>query len=73
MRRNITDFYGFIVGYTDQDSNGDTIAYSVYGKILGYYRKNRNITTNFYGQILGYGDLTSSLIWDEYYKTHPKK
>ena len=62
----VRDVYGFIIGYTEQDSNGDTVAHNKYGKILGFYRKNRNVTTNFYGQIIGYGDLTSGLIWQEH-------
>ena len=73
-KRNITDFYGRIIGSleTNEDRNpevnGDITARDFYGKILGYYRKKRNVTTDFYGRIIGNGDLTSGLIWEAHNK-----
>ena len=65
-KRNITDFYGRIAGTVETDANGDITARDFYGKILGYYKKGRNITTDFYGRIIGQGDLTASLIWQAF-------
>lgn len=67
-KQYVKDFYGKIIGSLETDSSDDITAKDVYNKILGYYRKNRNITTDFYGRILGYGDLTSGLIWQEHNK-----
>jgi hypothetical protein len=64
MRNNIKDFYGAVVGYTEVDARGDVTAHDRYGKILGTFKKDRNVTVDFYGRILANGDITSSLVWD---------
>ena len=62
-RTPIKDFYGKIIGWIDEDANGDKIAKDFYGKILGKYRKSTNKTYDFYGKIISNGDTTSGLIW----------
>lgn len=72
----LRDFYGRVIGSleTVHDTNprydGDVTARDFYNKILGYYRKFYNITTDFYGRKIGDGDLTSGLVWQEWNKTH---
>lgn len=68
-KQTLRDFYGRIIGTleTNEDKNpeynGDVTARDFYSRILGYYRKRRNITTDFYGRKIGDGDLTASLVW----------
>lgn len=61
-RQDIKDFYGRKLGTIEELPSGNKIARDFYGKILGEYDKNRNITKNFYGQIVASGDITASLI-----------
>ena len=62
-RTPIKDFYGKIIGWIDEETNGDKVAKDFYGKILGKYRKSTNKTYDFYGKIISEGDTTSGLIW----------
>lgn len=62
MRTPIKDFYGRVLGYVEDKSNGDRVAYNFYGKVLGTFIKKRNVTTDFYGRVLGQGDFVVSLI-----------
>ena len=64
MREAIKLFSGQIVGYID-DQGSRMVATTFSGRILGYYNKNNNTTTNFSGQILAYGNILSALIWNE--------
>lgn len=58
----IRDFSKRIIGIIRTDSNGDQIAIDfATRKILGYYRKNLDHTTDFYGRILYKGNMVSSL------------
>lgn len=59
--RNITDFYGRIIGRIDTDDYWVT-AYDFYGRILGKYQKSCDTTFDFYGRIVGKGDQTMGLI-----------
>jgi len=63
MRNNIKDFYGAVIGYVDVDAQGNATAHDRYGKILGTFKKDRNVTLDFYGRVLASGDITSSLVW----------
>ena len=58
----IHNFYGQPIGTIRIESNGDKQARDFYGRILGYYRKDRNVTTDFYGRILYRGDMVASLL-----------
>lgn len=62
MRTPIKDFYGRVLGYVEDKSNGDRVAYDFYGRVLGTFIKKRNVTTDFYGRVLGQGDFVVSLI-----------
>lgn len=66
-REVIKNFYGQIIGSLE-DTGNKVIARDFYGKILGHYDKNQNVTKDFYGKILAKGNIASSLIWEEYSK-----
>lgn len=59
----IKDFYGKILGYIEEDEQGNKTIRDFYRKILGRYDKKLNITKDFYGRVLGQGDLSSGLIY----------
>ena len=60
--QTIRDFYGRIVGYIEEDNQGNKIVRDFYRVILGKYDKRQNITRDFYGRIIAKGDACSSLI-----------
>lgn len=64
QKQVIKDFYGRILGYIEEDKQGNKIAYDFYRRILGRYFKQENRTRNFYGVILANGDITSSLVYN---------
>lgn len=58
----IKDFYGVILGYIEEDSNGNKVGKDFYRRIVGKYDKKLNVTKDFYGRIVSKGDVLSSLI-----------
>jgi len=62
MKQAIREFSGVIIGYIDTASNGDKTVTNYYGKILGYYKKSYDHTTDFYGKILYHGDMAAALL-----------
>ena len=59
----IKDFYGrFIAIYEYQDNGDITVRDWQSRMILGYYRKSRDVTTDFYGRILARGNAIGMLI-----------
>lgn len=56
-----------IIGSLD-DEGSKIVARDFYGRILGYYEKQYDVTKDFYGRIVARGDITSGLIWQEYNK-----
>jgi len=68
-RRDIKAWNGQIMGSILRDpKTGDEEARSFFGKILGYYNANRDVTTAFSGRILAQGNILSSLITEEFNK-----
>lgn len=61
----IKDWTGKIIAYIETKPNGDKVVRAFSRRILGYYYKSRNVTTDFYGKILAYGDATGMLIGRE--------
>jgi hypothetical protein len=58
----VRDWRGVILGYIETDGAGNKTVRDFYNRILGYYKKDRNVTTDFYGHILAKGDVAASLI-----------
>lgn len=65
MEETIKDWNGWILGYVETKPNGDKVARDFYKKILGYYRKSLDVTTDFFGRRLTKGDSCSSLVYAE--------
>lgn len=70
----IRDFQSqLIIGILRTLKNGDVAAVEFSSrKILGYYRKKTNITTDFYGRMLANGNCVAGLIYDAYNKKRGK-
>ena len=63
MQKNIIrDFYGKIIGTTEQLTNGDIQLRDFYGRILGKYDKRMDVTRDFYGRIVARGNQLSMLL-----------
>ena len=62
MTERITDFYGRCIGTIETDGRGDKTVKGFYGRVLGYYEKNANVTKDFYGRILYHGDMSAALL-----------
>ena len=59
----IRDFSGrFIAIYEYQDNGDITVRDWQSRMILGYYRKSRDVTTDFYGRIIARGNAVGMLI-----------
>ena len=63
-RQELRRFDQRIVGYYEISPNGDKTIRDFYGKILGYYEKQRNLTKSFYGRIICYGDASGAFFKD---------
>jgi len=62
----IREFSGQILGIIQTDDNGDQTAIDFPSrKILGYYRKKYDYTTDFYGRIISRGNSVVGLIYKE--------
>lgn len=62
--KTIRDFYGRIMGYIEEDKNGNKTARDFYRRILGTYDARTNTTRDFYGVIVSQGDTTVGLIYN---------
>lgn len=65
-KQPIREFSGKIIAWMITDSDtGDKTLTNFNGVILGYYRKNRDVTTDFYGKELSKGDTLTMLITND--------
>ena len=58
----IKDWQGKILGFIETESNGNKVLRDFYGRILGKYDKNSNVTRDFYGRQDGKGDVLMPLL-----------
>ena len=49
-------------GTVVEENNGDKTIKDFYGRPLGYYKKGRNVTTDFYGRVVASGDQLTMLL-----------
>ena len=63
MREIIKNKNFSLLGYIDHLPNGDKVVTTTSGRLLGYYRKNLNITTNVSGTILARCDAAVCLLF----------
>ena len=62
----IKDFSQKILGILETDTNGNQTVRSFPGRlILGYYKKDRDVTTDFYGRIISRGNTAIALIYKD--------
>lgn len=61
-RIDVRDNFGKVIGFIDEQSNGDKTVRDQYGRIIGYYRKGPNYTTDEYGRVIVQGEACSMLI-----------
>ena len=61
-REVIKSWNGTICGFVETDSQGNKVAKTERGRIVGYYKKNLNITTDERGRRKTVGDTVVSLI-----------
>ena len=61
----IRDFYGKILARITTDKHGNKTVRSFSHWILGYYKADLDLTTDFYGNIIAKGDATGMLIPSE--------
>lgn len=73
MKQPIKNFYNQIIGYLEEDGQGNKKAFDFYNRLLGTYEKSTNLTKDFYRRIVGKGDLTSALIYEEDAKQRSKR
>lgn len=60
-KETIRDFNGRIIGTIETHANGDKTVRNFNNVILGYYKKDKNVTTDFNRRILAKGDCTGML------------
>ena len=68
----IKDWTGKVIGTVIEESNGDKTIKDFYGRPLGYYKKSRDVTTDFYGRIIASGNQLAIFLskdkWEELIK-----
>ena len=62
MKTPIKDFYGRIIGWVQEDSNGNKKLTDFQGRIKGRYDKVTDTTRDFYGRVVAKGDQLSMLL-----------
>lgn len=75
MRRPIKNKYYQTIGWLEDATRaGKHVIWALSFKYtkLGYYDTTTDKSYNFFGQFLGVGDMTSSMIWENYNKD-PKR
>lgn len=65
MKTPIKDFYGRIIGWIEEDSQGNKIVKDFYGRIVSKYYKKQNITKDYYGRVIGRGDIAISALYNK--------
>ncbi len=58
----LRDFSGTIIGWLEEDSNGNQTLRDFPGRILGTYDKNSNTTREFSGRVIGRGNILTMLL-----------
>lgn len=51
-----------MIGTVVEENNGDKTIKDFYGRPLGYYKKGRNVTTDFHGRVVASGDQLTMLL-----------
>lgn len=62
QRIKVQDWTGKITGFIDVESNGKKTVRDFQGRILGFYKPDLDITTDFHGRQVAKGDQSGMLI-----------
>lgn len=66
MEEYIKDFSGRILGIIKTETNGDKTAIDFPSRrVLGYYKKQYDHTTDFVGRVISRGDTVVSFIYNK--------
>lgn len=60
-KETIRDFSGKIIGFIETDSRGNKTVRDFYMRVLGYYDKSQDVTTDFYRRVIARGDCCGML------------
>jgi len=64
FEEDIREFSGAIIGILRHYDNGDIAAVSFPGRqVLGFYRKDRDVTTEFSGRVVSQGNTVIQFIY----------
>ena len=63
-REPIRSFSGKIISCVENKPNGDIVVTDFYGKVLGKYDKQFDVTRDFYGKIIARGNCVGMLYHD---------
>ena len=61
-RTTLRAFGGKIIGFLEEDKDGNQQIRDFYGRIKGFYDKRQDKTRDFYGRIIGEGNLLMMLL-----------
>lgn len=61
-KQTIRDFSGKIIGFIETDSRGNKTVRDFYMRVLGYYDKSLDVTTDFYHRVIARGDCCGMLL-----------
>lgn len=61
----VRDWTGRVLGFVETDKNGNQTVRNFGGKVLAYYNKQRDWTTDFAGKVLSRGNTAISYIYLE--------
>lgn len=62
-RNTIREYGGKVIGFIDEDDDGNQEARSFGGKVLGRYDKATNMTRDFGGKVLSIGNTLAALLY----------
>lgn len=58
----LKDSHYRIIGYVEEQSNGDKTLKDSHYRVLGYYQKSQNVTKDSHYRIVGHGDILTTLL-----------
>ncbi len=61
-REPIKDWTGKILGFVDKEASGKKTLRDFYGRILGTYDPQLNVTREFSGRVVAKGDVLMTLL-----------
>ena len=63
MKQRMLDAKGKLIGWLDEQPNGDIMCTDAYGRLKGWYRKQFDATDDAYGRLVARGNVVASLLY----------